>query len=50
MPIVNSTSLTMLHFELYSGQAGLDIAANLMASGTYPSRSDLVDPLAILSE
>lgn len=44
-------SVSMLHFELYSGKAGLDNADNLSAStGDYRRRSDLIDPLAILQE
>lgn len=41
----------MLHFELFSGKAGIDNADNLSAStGEYRRRSDLIDPLAILQE
>lgn len=44
-------NVSMLHFELYSGMAGLDSADNLSAStGDYRRRSDLIDPLAILQE
>ena len=44
-------NVSMLHFELYSGKAGLDNADNLSTStGDYRRRSDLIDPLAILQE
>lgn len=48
--VTRNKNVSMLHFELFSGKAGLDNADNLSAGGEYSRRSDLVDPLAILQE
>lgn len=48
--VTRSKNVSMLHFELFSGKAGLDNADNLSAGGEYSRRSDLIDPLAILQE
>lgn len=49
--IADGKSVSMLHFELYTGAAGLDNADNLTTTtGDYRRRSDLIDPLPILQE
>ncbi|AWI54912.1 peptidoglycan-binding protein [Aquabacterium olei] len=49
--IADGKNVSMLHFELYSGAAGLDNADNLSTTtGEYRRRSDLIDPLPILQE
>ena len=48
--VTRKKNVSMLHFELFSGKAGLDSADNLTGGGEYSRRSDLVDPLAILQE
>jgi GH24 family phage-related lysozyme (muramidase)/murein DD-endopeptidase MepM/ murein hydrolase activator NlpD len=48
--VTRGQNVSMLHFELFSGAAGLDSAENLSAGGEYSRRSDLIDPLAILQE
>lgn len=49
--VTDGKNVSMLHFELFSGKAGIDNADNLSAStGQYRRRSDLIDPLTILQE
>lgn len=51
MIITERKNVSMLHFELFTGAAGFDNAADLTTnSGQYKRRSDLIDPLAILQE
>lgn len=49
--VTRGKNVSMLHFELFSGKAGLESAEDLSAStGDYKRRSDLIDPLALLQE
>ncbi len=51
MIITEGKNVSMLHFELFSGAAGMDNATDLTSrSGQYQRRSDLIDPLTILQE
>lgn len=48
---LGTARVSMLHFELYSGSAGMDTADNLSGSlAPYQRRSDLIDGLALLEE
>lgn len=50
--VTQNKSVSMLHFELYTGSGGLDNATNLTekSSTPYQRRSDLVDALPLLRE
>ena len=49
--VTRGFNVSMLHFELFSGTAGLDRADNLTEDkNEYSRRSDLIDPLAVLQE
>ncbi|NIE57343.1 MULTISPECIES: LysM peptidoglycan-binding domain-containing protein [unclassified Burkholderia] len=51
--IVGNQNVSMLHFEMYSGQGGFDPHSTINSStlpGPFHRRSDLIDSLAILEE
>lgn len=51
MIVTRGKNVSMLHFELFTGAAGIDDASNLSGElGPYKRRSDLIDSLALLQE
>lgn len=51
MIVTRGKNVSMLHFELFTGAAGMNVASNLSGEiGPYKRRSDLVDSLAVLQE
>lgn len=51
MTVTRGKNVSMLHFELFTGSAGMKVADNLSGDAVpYKRRSDLVDSLALLQE